>query len=188
MYFNTSHVTVYRYQYLDMYHQDLFQYISCYCLSSPRFFNLFLIVYFNTSHVTVYRLYPDPVYSKHINFNTSHVTVYPGYIIYYDWNKDHFNASHVTVYRYPALYRSPQLSFQYISCYCLSQSHHVDCFNVNISIHLMLLFINKDLLFLFLTPKFQYISCYCLSWQIQNVRSCISISIHLMLLFILKAV
>ena len=32
-YFNTSHVTVYRYQYLDMYHQDLFQYISCYCLS-----------------------------------------------------------------------------------------------------------------------------------------------------------
>ena len=57
-----------------------------------------------------------------------------------------------------------RMSFQYISCYCLSR-----------------IFIELYTIF----QSFQYISCYCLS-LLRDCRSCIriQISIHLMLLFI----
>ena len=53
-YFNTSHVTVYLFVFPHINNYILFQYISCYCLSSLLFSVLLLQSYFNTSHVTVY--------------------------------------------------------------------------------------------------------------------------------------
>ena len=55
------------------------------------------------------------------------------------------------------------LVFQYISCYCLSETSILSLQKSRISIHLMLLFI-----FIFRKVAkhiiaFQYISCYCLS-------------------------
>ena len=58
--------------------------------------------------------------------------------------RENFNTSHVTVYRVVLRYLSGNLTFQYISCYCLSCS---------------LQYFSK-ILFIF-----QYISCYCLSWE-----------------------
>ena len=98
------------------------------------------------------------------NFNTSHVTVYRGIEVLVVHIQTYFNTSHVTVYHYRVqwfnLYNSISIhlmllfidggpvqigvesTFQYISCYCLSQTatrwtnfHRI----------------------------FQYISCYCLS-------------------------
>ena len=96
-----------------------------------------------------------------------------------------FNTSHVTVYQSGSPYLSTVPRFQYISCYCLSDSHcmsletqwyfntsHVtvylcisipECVYIRISIHLMLLFITV--------------------WMYHPCSRC-SISIHLMLLFI----
>ena len=161
----------------------LFQYISCYCLSSLIYLHLkhlsisihlmllFIINFTLTS--------PNPVY-----FNTSHVTVYPPlqtlsfifpifqYISCYclsffvdmdSSNMLNFNTSHVTVYRYANDVRRVCAEFQYISCYCLSNIHLRIRIYIRISIHLMLLFI-----FLF----FYYF------WFFYTI------SIHLMLLFI----
>ena len=119
-----------------------FQYISCYCLSqhcsqfpvnSPNF---------NTSHVTVYRFPPGFTISVNRYFNTSHVTVYRGATITRTQSGKYFNTSHVTVYRIPDTDEAFEMVFQYISCYCLSNSI-------------------QPLKSLFV--KFQYISCYCLS-------------------------
>ena len=76
IYFNTSHVTVYHYKcysrdgnstnfntsHVTVYHVSkpriivvtVFQYISCYCLSSSSSLAFVTMPYFNTSHVTVY--------------------------------------------------------------------------------------------------------------------------------------
>ena len=53
--FNTSHVTVYRLMLRSILRLTLFQYISCYGLSSHILRTLRKNTYFNTSHVTVYR-------------------------------------------------------------------------------------------------------------------------------------
>ena len=53
-YFNTSHVTVYRFPPFPLLHLFAFQYISCYCLSSCPTVCVLLKTDFNTSHVTVY--------------------------------------------------------------------------------------------------------------------------------------
>ena len=55
---------------------------------------------------------------------------------------------------------------------------------IDISIHLMLLFIYIQPSQGILLYKFQYISCYCLSLWLVTVVSFVRISIHLMLLFI----
>ena len=95
--FNTSHVTVYQADFRKAKKVEVFQYISCYCLSLRRWTEQRESQYFNTSHVTVYRkergysaeLHPfqyiscyclsspsntEPISSYY--FNTSHVTVY----------------------------------------------------------------------------------------------------------------
>ena len=96
--------------------------------------------------------------------------------------------------------------FQYISCYCLSviaQFSGVNCFHFNtshvtvypaeceldtgsrnISIHLMLLFIDGVCGYAMFELIFQYISCYCLSLPAPDSLDYCIISIHLMLLFI----
>ena len=79
---------------------------------------------------------------KGANFNTSHVTVYRGATITRTQSGKYFNTSHVTVYRIPDTDEAFEMVFQYISCYCLSNSI-------------------QPLKSLFV--KFQYISCYCLS-------------------------
>ena len=83
------------------------------------------------------------------------------------------------------IFHQPSYKFQYISCYCLSQSYHLLFYSISISIHLMLLFITSrilpnhislsisiHLMLLFICgangitnpySSFQYISCYCLS-------------------------
>ena len=78
--------------------------------------------------------------------------------------------------------------FQYISCYCLSRWLVLCRFKSLISIHLMLLFICKGWENARGCKIFQYISCYCLSEKVATVllrKQCISI--HLMLLFIGKS-
>ena len=143
--------------------RPVFQYISCYCLSMSLSFVTLDFANFNTSHVTVYPC----TYRNHIvyntisihlmllfipipavnptnqsNFNTSHVTVYRGATITRTQSGKYFNTSHVTVYRIPDTDEAFEMVFQYISCYCLSNSI-------------------QPLKSLFV--KFQYISCYCLS-------------------------
>ena len=140
--------------------------------------------YFNTSHVTVYQLQSallpallpisihlmllfikasDPKQAFADHFNTSHVTVYLRCWQRLELNDKNFNTSHVTVYQLTGFSGSILLTFQYISCYCLSQRYsdgrisntdfntsHVTVYRsgvradlrcITISIHLMLLFI-----------------------------------------------
>ena len=52
--FNTSHVTVYPINVDKEIVEEVFQYISCYCLSRLAKDILNIYGYFNTSHVTVY--------------------------------------------------------------------------------------------------------------------------------------
>ena len=60
---------------------------------------------------------------RFVNFNTSHVTVYhKGTQLRKEQTKN-FNTSHVTVYQSGSPYLSTVPRFQYISCYCLSDSH-----------------------------------------------------------------
>ena len=122
------------------YSRELFQYISCYCLSRwkrcmryQRFISIHLMllfidlsilqqdfhIYFNTSHVTVYRRKKQgfPICSA-ISIHLMLLFIFTG-----DWSKaleGYFNTSHVTVY-----HRSS------------SRGRRSD----KISIHLMLLFI-----------------------------------------------
>ena len=123
----------------------LFQYISCYGLSSSRKTNcdsflkfqyiscyglsLFLTViirsvkYFNTSHVTVYHVNPSYQLFTSAYFNTSHVTVYRINNFYFDKIMEDFNTSHVTVYlSMISINVDAAPLFQYISCYGLSRS------------------------------------------------------------------
>ena len=99
--------------------------------------------------------------------------------------KQRFNTSHVTLYRI-SIYRDCQgTSFQYISCYSLSNYRNPFIRDSFVSIHLMLLFIERSvsmqrytktvsihLMLLFIRNRFpdivvygsfQYISCYSLS-------------------------
>ena len=97
--------------------------------------------------------------------------------------------------------------FQYISCYSLSAlpffqelpdqvSIHLMLlfiqmvlfrpdFCVMVSIHLMLLFIDQTKEFVHAYRRFQYISCYSLSSKNKEILFSTKVSIHLMLLFIL---
>ena len=117
-----------------------------------------------------------------------------------------FNTSHVTVYQSGSPYLSTVPRFQYISCYCLSDSHcmsletqwyfntsHVtvylcisipECVYIRISIHLMLLFIISACIYSSLQIHFNtsHVTVYPKRKTGQPYRA--DISIHLMLLFI----
>ena len=101
----------------------------------------------------------------------------------------YFNTSHVTVYQSGSPYLSTVPRFQYISCYCLSDSHcmsletqwyfntsHVTVYHAAICVSVRI------------WSEFQYISCYCLSVRWSHNSLLIAISIHLMLLFISPSV
>ena len=108
----------------------------------------------------------------------------------------YFNTSHVTVYPSLFLLLLSVVTFQYISCYCLSEQNlhrrfrkwnfntsHVTVYlysrgkeqsGILISIHLMLLFISQILHNTGCPVKFQYISCYCLSVSDESELSDVS--------------
>ena len=206
--FNTSHVTLYRFCRSDSNHRNpvsihlmlLFISISPALLSqhfdvSIHLMLLFIIfaqincnfLYsFNTSHVTLYQHLEQPSSSARSCFNTSHVTLYlPSLVgtlsvinvsihLMLLFIGEHFNGQDVTI------------TFQYISCYSLSEILHSDIDG---------------------TWLFQYISCYSLSesgflqeaehlcfntshvtlYHLRNLYIFLItiVSIHLMLLFIM---
>ena len=141
--FNTSHVTVYRttcyhlpiyivkFQYISCYCLSvwntallpfcfIFQYISCYCLSSAVMYGSWSVFNFNTSHVTVYRFCFVPAAAVRDNFNTSHVTVYQCWLGCFCCIC-RISIHLMLLFILTAFACSTQsLSFQYISCYCLS--------------------------------------------------------------------
>ena len=163
--FNTSHVTLYLYQFhslkklllcFNTSHVTLYPghpfkcgwmgWVSIHlmllfiCLRNARFVHF--SISFNTSHVTLYHGIRQCTIQKQSRFNTSHGTLYH---IHKDLNIGNlccFNTSHVT------LYRTPCFKVQHI---------------ILVSIHLMLLFIYGDGEFYVNTIQFQYISCYSLS-------------------------
>ena len=185
LYFNTSHVTVYQNGEPIEEEQDVFQYISCYCLSETHnscantrkisihlmllfiwvcfpIFNCPKIISIHLMLLFILTAYQQGILSTRISIHLM--------LLFID-------ASHVRSF--------PQRRFQYISCYCLSPN--LNCF--------------------FSSPQtFQYISCYCLSpfalcscalirhfntshvtvYPVPYCRkyACYYISIHLMLLFI----
>ena len=142
---------------------SLFQYISCYSLSphtrvpslctlvSIHLMLLFIPLLFrcsipccsfNTSHVTLYRNQKQ---------ECSHcITVSIHLMLLFIRSSDTtlngrkcFNTSHVTLYQKIHFYNRRKDKFQYISCYSLSgRSVRTNC-SLNVSIHLMLLFIGK---------------------------------------------
>ena len=100
-----------------------FQYISCYCLSDRLALLSRPYYYFNTSHVTVYRL--CFVVSTFPRFISIHLML----LFIRNAKKvclriTNFNTSHVTVYRNGFLADDCTHIFQYISCYCLSETSH----------------------------------------------------------------
>ena len=120
------------------------------------------------------------------DFNTSHVTVYPVDCAFICAFTPYFNTSHVTVYRTPKKILGMIHWFQYISCYCLSQSiqwKRLTSSNFNTS-HVTV-YREEIANAFYVNPEFQYISCYCLSTTIKIWLPILGISIHLMLLFII---
>ena len=142
-----------------------FQYISCYSLSgiphlrcrdgmevSIHLMLLFIVHFqirkmpsnygFNTSHVTLYQKVLRYLYRLRKSFNTSHVTLYRLWQYLTKILHLCFNTSHVTLYRI----------YDYVSSA-----------NLEVSIHLMLLFIREET---------------------SSTTKAKTVSIHLMLLFI----
>ena len=83
--------------------------------------------------------------------------------------------------------------FQYISCYSLSKCPDSKCYSINVSIHLMLLFISNQCSESIRASTFQYISCYSLSLCDRTGRlvedefqyiSCYSLSLYLLRIFL----
>ena len=195
VYFNTSHVTVYHYlfqfcgnldifQYISCYclswgvkikfaDNDRFQYISCYCLSNQELQYLSYLSHFNTSHVTVYLLGLKTESEMLTNFNTSHVTVYQK-------SKTH----NVCIYRISIHlmllfitvsvgFASLVNKFQYISCYCLSTSTMKSIKrNTNFNTSHVTVYLFKSIVLYYISIAFQYISCYCLSTVVQKDKTC----------------
>ena len=140
--FNTSHVTLYRLMQNSYQATSPFQYISCYSLSLPLTGFRCWLLRFNTSHVTLYQASHLTNIRSHRRFNTSHVTLY--------------RVSESDTFR-------TLWTFQYISCYSLSEDRDRNCKKVQ---------------------AFQYISCYSLSHFLIFLADRSFVSIHLMLLFI----
>ena len=122
----------------------LFQYISCYCLSSPGF-NVGLS-YSRFQYISCYCLSLIGVHFQRghrISIHLMLLFIISGFII--PRVKCHFNTSHVTVYLGHRVMELIKDIFQYISCYCLSRRRKDNGEHEFISIHLMLLFINRSL-------------------------------------------
>ena len=205
--FNTSHVTLYLSNHAGPKSSiALFQYISCYSLSWSFSSPFGSSQGFNTSHVTLYQCCYVRNLSYTLRFNTSHVTLYLNGS-YSDnssnvvsihlmllficmayrltGQKTCFNTSHVTLYQINTKSQDALLKCFNTSHVTLYQKRVRTCKKlVSVSIHLMLLFIQVDVLqpignqcfntshvtlyqlkekTYYQLRKFQYISCYSLS-------------------------
>ena len=133
LYFNTSHVTVYR-----------LLFYPCY----------FSFLNFNTSHVTVY-LYPNGIFVVRIIISIHLMLLFINISACLFLIFRYFNTSHVTVYRiYPlASSVSTEISIHLMLLFISTPiSSSLDC--TCISIHLMLLFIFKEMIVTFALPYF----------------------------------
>ena len=100
---------------------------------------------FNTSHVTLYRQFLPKkfrILCVSIHLMLLFIDIYPNQ----SNNKDFsFNTSHVTLYPTWADIEVALATFQYISCYSLSvEAQSPSGALTYVSIHLMLLFINRE--------------------------------------------
>ena len=96
-------------------------------------------------------------------FNTSHVTLYQYKACKLHIRPERFNTSHVTLYLEGEIIEEKPLTFQYISCYSLSELRldplkSISGFNTS---HVTL-YLDADTGAVTL-EVFQYISCYSLS-------------------------
>ena len=190
--FNTSHVTVYLIRSSNSAAVCSFQYISCYCLSDC------ICRSYEARGISIHLMLLFIGYVKSTNSEQKIFQYISCYclscytICFYKMCTTFQYISCYCLSKYLSVIRICSLSFQYISCYCLSffMSFNI-CYN-NISIHLMLLFIDDGryyrrtriiisihLMLLFISLHgniynrekiFQYISCYCLSqfWDVSN--------------------
>ena len=165
-YFKTSHVIVYH-SVCGIVYSGKENFKTSHVIVYLEFRDRFLckIHYFKTSHVIVYRSICRFLRIRLCNFKTSHVIVYQQQIYDYIAVEANFKTSHVIVYlRIFLCFFLIVVSFQNISCYCLSL---LSCPTVptffNISKHLMLLFIGNCVPKKTTSFGFQNISCYCLS-------------------------
>ena len=125
---------------------NIFQYISCYCLSVSGVSFSSLFSNFNTSQVTVYRFFLHAsVWLSVISIHLMLLFIQLSHMIAN--RTTNFNTSHVTVYRYTLVKGRNRFAFQYISCYCLSEVAAEK---------------KAD------GSQFQYISCYCLSKKLEQ--------------------
>ena len=185
--FNTSHVTLYLYQFhslkklllcFNTSHVTLYPghpfkcgwmgWVSIHlmllfiCLRNARFVHF--SISFNTSHVTLYHGIRQCTIQKQSRFNTSHVTLYLFSASNSAIHSARFNTSHGTLYHI-----HKDLNIGNLCCFNTSHVtlYRTPCFKVQhiilVSIHLMLLFIYGDGEFYVNTIQFQYISCYSLS-------------------------
>ena len=119
--FNTSHVTVYLCAFDRWPVISIFQYISCYCLSAAE----------KPEYLLPYPFQYISCYCLSWQFHHQYC------------NLVNFNTSHVTVYQISGYANGTPGVFQYISCYCLSVTPIIRTNSRYISIHLMLLFIQR---------------------------------------------
>ena len=97
---------------------------------------------------------------------------------------ERFNTSYITLYQFRVWLFLYLPVFQNISCYPLSNILYNQRWLFVVSIHPILLFINKDNPLNHQNQQFQHIPCYSLSQYRQVFYSVGTVSVHLMLLFI----
>ena len=161
-----------------------FQYISCYSLSSIHLTTTLI------SEVSIHLMLlfinnRNIMECKEICFNTSHVTLYRLWGARTGHCDICFNTSHVTLYRIGVSKIVRKLKFQYISCYSLSERKRRLCIQKCVSIHLMLLFIEKHFWHIQkLDSRFNtsHVTLYLVADG--ELHGSKDVSIHLMLLFI----
>ena len=143
----------------------LFQYISCYSLSLTRQWSMQRYLSFNTSHVTLYHLclrtamviitfqyiscyslsYHKRI-GRYVVTGFQYISCYSlsNLLIMKRYCKNMFQ--YISCYSLSMTskhYKYFQPKFQYISCYSLSKMNFPKSLTVDVSIHLMLLFINS---------------------------------------------
>ena len=140
-YFNTSHVTVYPFVAVGICNHKWFQYISCYCLSKKPFWNN------TTTIISIHLMLLFILHASIAAVISSVISIH--LMLLFIVHRCHssknlntyFNTSHVTVYHNMCQNLLSFQKFQYISCYCLSRRSKIRRWYNHISIHLMLLFI-----------------------------------------------
>ena len=122
---------------------------------------------FNTSHVTLY-LFVWCTAPYFLTVSIHLMLLFIRLVITFFFEMVCFNTSHVTLYQAAPMVKVIDCKFQYISCYSLSGYSFLMRKQFPVSIHLMLLFIAKQLPDGRFSDEFQYISYYSLSITIQN--------------------